>query len=419
MALNFKENVKNSANTQTSIETIRLLNTALNQLQNIQTELTRAKNRERTAAEQETLERGGVERATLAVSKISPATDPNYEESLRKAQEDLMKRSKTLEKTIISKNRAQTEIALLEKQLIEQEYTVQTTKAALGASGLVYNPLFIDLSAILNQQERLEEEITRTKTQMETESDTQNTAKQQSILQELQINLESIHQKLAQLEARVSKGEALFSEPKLKATTGEKEAGTVTGVAEAIENTSHAPLLLSTSSLLQIFQIVTRVPAFHFAEGHKTYFKRSLYTVHDYFGAWNKAKAVFEAFIAVAWMSLLAPLETILTGTLNRVLRQKDQTHPRTFIQWLNPFTILKAILGFVLGVVAAIISLPFTTLGAVVSLIAGVIAASITLVGFLVLELLVSIIMFPICLIVGSIKTLFLATLHLFKRKA
>src|SRR5262245_16644506 len=141
MALNFKENATRSANTQTSFEHIRTLNTALNELQNTQTKLERAKNRVQTATKQEAIEREGVERATQTVSKISPALDHNYEESLRKAQEDLMKRSKALEKTIISKNKEQSEIALLEKQLIDQEYTVQSTKAALGASGLVYNPL--------------------------------------------------------------------------------------------------------------------------------------------------------------------------------------------------------------------------------------------------------------------------------------
>lgn len=410
MALNFKKNDAAAADTQTSLTQIRVLNTALNQLQNTQTKLMRAKNAERTLTEQEARDRDAVVRATKSVSSISPATDPNYEESLRKAQEDLMKRSKALEKTIILKNREQTEIALLEKQLIAQEYTVQTTKATLGASGKVYNRLFTDISAVYNQQERLETEIAHAKVQRESEEDVKNAAKKQAVLEELRANLELENKKLSALEARILSGEALFSEPKLNITSSTEQV--------TDQNLGKPPLLLTSTSILQIFQIITQVPALYIEHGHKAYFKQSIAIVHDYFAFWDKTKFVLKTFIMVAWMSLLAPFETIFKGVFNKMLQQKNQTTPRTFIQWLNPLTLLKAVVGFTLGLIVALVSLPFTTLGAVAALIVGILAAGITLIGILVLEMLCIILLFPLCLLMSALKMLYLPIIHLFKRK-
>src|ERR1700722_2465104 len=112
MELNIQKNEKSTVNlhrsqSQSTLQTVITLNTALNNLQTTNTKLSRAKSAELTAIEQETNIRAGIEVASTAVSNINPATDPNYEESLRKAQEELMKRSKTLEQTIAVKDRQQ------------------------------------------------------------------------------------------------------------------------------------------------------------------------------------------------------------------------------------------------------------------------------------------------------------------------
>lgn len=405
MALNFKQ----SANTLPSLEDIRLLNNALNNLQATQTALVHAKNAEHSAAAQESLEKIGVESATRAVSNISP-TDPGYEESLRKAQENLMKRSKSLEKTIAVKNKEQIEITMLEKKLIEQESIVQTTKATLGASGMVYNPLFIDISTTLNQQAILEKDIARIKEEVNSTTGTSAENKKRFI-EELMEKLEHENKKLTQLQGRLASGEALFSKPK-RSSTNNTEPYTTTPAQTSTE----PPLRLDSISLWSIVQIILHTPALFLEEGHKTHFKTSVITVHHYFNFWHKSIFVLQAFIEVAWMSLLAPLEMLFMGTFKGIVYKKNEG-PKTFIQWLNPITLLKSIVGFVLGVVIALIGLPFTTLGAAVTLIAGIMAALLTMAGTLVLEGLCILMLIPICFIVSALKTLYLPILRLFKR--
>src|SRR5437016_8388490 len=98
------------------LDTVIELNTALNTLQSTQLKLTRAKNAANVAIDQERTARDSIEQATVSVSKISPATDPNYEETLRRTQEDLLKKNKALETILHTKDHEQAEIATLEKE---------------------------------------------------------------------------------------------------------------------------------------------------------------------------------------------------------------------------------------------------------------------------------------------------------------
>ena len=263
MEFNLKEREKttvisNSNKSTVTLQTIITLNTALNDLDITKTKLSRAKNAELTAIEQEAIIRAGIEKATSTVSHISPATDPNYEESLRKAQEDLMKRSKTLEYTIDAKNKQQNEIKTLEQTCIELERTIQTLKNKLGSNNKTYNPFFFEIASTLNKKELIQTNLTRAEAQLDPNEDATSASKKHVIINELQGNLQEEQKKLSTLEARMIAGESLFSEstmPKGTDRMTETISGTITNAIQDQTTFNLAPkptLNILLSSNIQI-----------------------------------------------------------------------------------------------------------------------------------------------------------------------
>ena len=399
--------ISNSNKSTVTLQTIITLNTALNDLDITKTKLSRAKNAELTAIEQEAIIRAGIEKATSTVSHISPATDPNYEESLRKAQEDLIKRSKTLEHTIDAKNKQQNEIKILEQTCIELERTIQTLNNTLGSDNKTYNPFFFEIASTLNKKELIQSNLTRAEAQLDPNEDATSASKKHAIINELQDNLQEEQKKLSTLEARMIAGEPLFSEPTIPKGT-DRMTETISGtITNAIQD--QTTFNLPPKPTLNILQIITQVPGLYVEYGYKAYFKKSITNIHSKFEYWKKAKSILNAFVGVAWMSILAPLDTIFLGTFKKLLNHSKTESHKSFTHWLNPFIILKALVGFVLGLLVALISLPFTTLGAVVAVITGIAVAFFGMLGIFVLEVLFILIMIPLCIIFSALKGIFL----------
>ncbi len=359
------------------LDTLIALNTALNTLQSTQIQLTRAKNAANTALNQERSARESVEEATVSVSKISPATDPNYEDSLRKAQENLLKKNKELEKILQTKDHEQAAVATLENQQMAQESIIEKTKNNLGASGMVYNPLFLEISEVLNQQTLIKQNIVLAEAQIDPNEQGLNADKKQAALQELKENLETENQKLVQLEKRLESGEALFSAPKATPKTD-------TQTSTETQYKTPEPLLIPKQnvSILFIVPLLKNVPAFYGQRGFREYLTQSINQIHIYINCVHKTIGLLNIFIAVAWMSLLAPLEAILMQAIHKMVPAGTKG-----IQWLRPIVLLRATIGFIIGLILALISLPFTTLGAVVSLLAGVFIALIGMILIWILE--------------------------------
>lgn len=412
MEMNINKNEKSTVdlhkNQQSTLQTIIALNTALNDLQTTKTKLSRAKNAELTAIEQEANIRTGIEKARAAVSNISPATDPNYEESLRKAQEDLMKRSKTLEQTITVKDKQQNEIKVLEKQLAELEPTIQTLNTILGAANRNYSPFFLEISTTLNQQALIQKDITHREAELDPNEDATTSAKKHAIIEELHQKLKAEDQMLTALETRITAGESLFTKSITSSTPS--NADQITSPTVSPLETSQATITTTSKPVLNILNIITAVPGLYVEQGHKTYFKECIKKIHAYFAVWHKTKSIFHSFITVAWMSLLAPLDTIFMGIFRKIMKPSSTEPSSTgFKKWLNPLTLLKALLGFVVGLTIAIISLPFTTLGAVISIITGIAIAFISMIGILLLEAMFIMIVLLLCFMFSFLKGIFL----------
>jgi hypothetical protein len=373
------------------LDTLIKLNTALNALQSTQIKLTRAQNAANIAMNQERTARDSVEQATIAVAKISPASDPNYEETLRKTQEALLKKNKELEKILHTKDHEQAEIITLEKEQITQESIIENTKKTLGASGMVYNALFLEISEVLNQQALIKQNIVMAEAQIDPNEEGLNADKKQAALQELKANLEIENQKLAQLEKRLQSGEPLFSAPKKAPVSTEMHS----------QETPTVVLIPETG--FSIIPMLTQVPAFYGQNGFRGYLTQSIGHIHTYIHFWHKTKMLLSIFIAVAWMSLLAPLETILMQAIKKMV--PPSTHG---MQWLKPRILLRAIIGFVVGLILALICLPFTTLGASVALIAGALFALIGMVGIWILEGLLIVLLTVLMVLCSALKSVY-----------
>jgi hypothetical protein len=389
------------------LDTLIALNTALNTLQSTQIQLTRAKNAANTALNQERIARESVEEATVSVSKISPATDPNYEDSLRKAQENLLKKNKELEKILQTKDHEQAAVATLENQQMAQESIIEKTKNNLGASGMVYNALFLEISEVLNQQTLIKQNITLAEAQIDPNEQGLNADKKQAALQELKENLETENQKLVQLEKRLESGEALFSAPKTAPKTD-------TQTSTETQYKTPEPLLIPKQnvSILFIVPLLKNVSAFYGQRGFRAYLTQSINQIHIYINCVHKTIGLLNIFIAVAWMSLLAPLEAILMQAIHKMVPTGTKG-----IQWLRPIVLLRATIGFIIGLILALISLPFTTLGAVVSLLAGVFIALIEMILIWILEGLMIVCITLGLLLCSAIKSVYYLIKNSFNR--